>query len=391
MKRMYWLLGIMSVICLAWLACADIVRLQDGTVLEGTITEEDAISVTLRLERPDGSIAGKRWVLKSDTAEIHRSSAEEKAARAMELAFAVLQKLRLDTTNSFRLEYYDRTLTNVFRKFLTDYPDSPHAKEVTERIAEWEAERARVASGQVKAQGKWMSAEEVAARAVREAMQQAYQQGIIFLSQTRFGEAAERFEFVIEKSDDTALVQQARQLRLETYQRWVPALEQERRRLADDVKKLEKRVTDAHNAKAQADARLNASPTGGSAAHLQRGGEVTRLGIDSAHAQAFAAASRAGLELQTAETQLAVARREATATEETLARIRPQAAAQGITVAPSGEGIATKTVVAAAPPAASTEPPDTLKSIGEFATNYWVYFLAGAVILIWLISRALGR
>ena len=416
MKRMYWLLGVMSMIYLAWPACADIVKLNDGTVLDGTITEEDAISVTIRVESANGAVAGKRWVLKSDTTEVHHTTAEEKASRAMGLAFAALQKLQLDPTNSFQIEYYDRTLTNAFRKFLADYPDSPHAKEVSDKIAEWEAERALVASGKVKVRGQWMSAEEASVRAAREAARQSYQQGLASLRQKKFGEAVERFEFVIEKSDDAALVQQARQLRTDAYQQWLTALEQQRQRLANEVKRLEQCVTDARNAKAQADAKLNAPTPGGGAAGVSRGGgirarargfgaprgaggesggggEVTRLGTDTDRTQSFTAAPRARLELEAAENQFAAARREATATEETLAKIQAQAAVLGITAAaPVGEVVAPQVVAVAARPAASAEElPDIPTSIWQFWKEYWIYFVAGLVIVIWFVSRAFGR
>ena len=412
MKRMYWLLGVMIVICLAWFARADFVKLKDGTILEGTIIDEDAISVTILAENADSSVIKKRWFLKSDTAEIHHTTPDEKVARDMELTFTALQKLQIDPTNSFRLDYYDRMLTNVFHKFLADYPDSPHAKEVTDKITEWEAERALVASGKVKVQGQWLTAEEVAARRAREAVEQAHQQGLAFLSQKQFGDAVERFEFVIAKSDDTLLVQQARQLRIDAYQQWLKFLERQRQRLANEIKNTEQRVTNASTAKAVADAKLNPPSAGGGGASGSPawdmrararalgaprevgGGETTRLGgAGTDRIQYSAAAARAQLELDAAENQLAEARRQAAATEETLARIQPQAAALGITVAPSSEGAsATQVVAKAAPQVSSTEEPSgTLKGIGQFATNYWIYFLAGAIILIWLVSQALGR
>ena len=417
MKRMYWLLGVMSVICLAWFARADFVKLKDGMVLEGTIIDEDAISVTIQAENANGSVIKKRWFLKSDTAEIHHTTPDEKAARDMELTFTALQKLQIDPTNSFRLDYYDQTLTNVFRKFLADYPDSPHAKEVTDKIAEWEAERALVASGKVKVQGQWLTSEEIAARRTHEAVEQAHQQGLAFLTQKQFGDAVERFEFVIAKSDDTSLVQQARQLQIDAYQQWFKFLERQQQRLANEIKNMEQRVTNASNAKAAADAKLNPPSAGGGGAtgspywdmrararalgaprDVGGGGETTRLGgAGTDRIQYSAAAARAQLELDAAENHLAEVRRQASATEETLARIQPQAAALGITVAPSSEGASATQVVAkaaptVAPQASSTEEPSgTLKGIGQFATNYWIYFLAGAIILIWLVSQALGR
>jgi hypothetical protein len=116
------------------------------------------------------------------------------------------------------------------------------------------------------------------------------------------------------------------------------------------------------------------------------------LETDANRAQAFAAASRARLELQTAETELAEAQRNGKATDDTLARIQPQVAVLGITLAPSAEAVATQVVATAAPQAAtSTEPEDMVTGIGQFAATYWIYFLAVAVILIWFFSRALGR
>jgi hypothetical protein len=412
---MYWLLGVMSVICLAWFARADFVKLQDGTVLNGTIIDEDAISVTIQAENVNGSVIKKRWFLKSDTAEIHRTTPEEKAARDMELAFAALQKLQIDPTNSFLLGYYDQTLTNVFRKFLADYPDSSYAKEVTDKIAEWEAEQALVASGKVKVKGRWLTAEEVAARRAREAVEQAHQEGLAFLSHKQFGDAVEQFEFVISKSANTSLVQQSQQLRTDAYQQWLNFLERQRQRLRDEIKNMEQRVTNASNAKAAANAKLN-PPSAGGGGHspawnmrtraqslgqprdVSGGGETTQLGgTGTDRTQYFTAAAQAQLELDAAENRLAEARRQAAATEETLARIQPQAAALGIAVAPSGEGgIETQVVAKAAPTVAtqassSEEPSGILKGIGQFATNYWWIVLAGAIVLIWLVSRALGR
>jgi len=398
---MHWVLGAVSMMCLTWLACADTVKLKDGTVLEGTITEEDAISVTIHAERANGAVAEKRWMLKSDTMDVHHATAEEKATRAMELAFVSLQKLHIDPTNSFQIEYYDRTLTNVFRKFQADYPNSLHAKEVSDKIVEWEAERALVAAGKLKTRGQWISAEEIAARATREAVQQAYQQGLIFLRQRNSSEAVKRFEFVIDRTDDTTQAQQARQLRLDAYQQWVTTLGQQRRWLADEIKRLEQRVNDARNANAQADARVSQPSRGGDIRARSRSlggargvdaGGTTRLEADTEGAQSIAAATRAQSELRTAENQLAEAQQEAAAVETTLAKIQPQVASIGITVAPSGEVVATHQVVTAPDhPAAATETPDVVSGIGQFATAYWVYFLAGAVILIWLVSRSLGR
>ena len=401
MKRMHWLFGIVSMICLAWLARADTVKLKDGTLLEGTITEEDAISITIQMEDANGAVTGKRWALKSDIAEIHRTTPEEKAARDMELAFPPLQKLQLDATKSFQLEYYDRTLSNVFQKFLTDYPNSSHTNEVRDKIAEWEAERKLVASGKVKVNGRWISAKEIADREAREAVQQSYQQGVAFLKQKRFGEALEQFEIVIGKSDDAAQVQRARQLRTDTYQQWLTALERQRQQLATEVKKLEQRVTDARNAKDKAEGKLpKLTPSPGNiraralalgAPRDGGGGEGARLEADTDRSQTLAAVTRTRLELQAAENQFATARGQAAAVEEMFTRVQAQAAALGITIASSGEGTATQVVAVAtrpAPPAPSAETPDVVTGIWQFLTAYWIYILAGFVIVLWLVSRA---
>jgi hypothetical protein len=156
------------VLLVGWLwlgaARADTVRLKTGATFEGTILSETDTAVSIEVEHAGGTILSTETFKRDEVAEVVRSTPEELAQRAMERAYANIQKYRLDPGTSYSPEYYRLVIDGVLRRFLTDYPNSSHTNAVQAKLNEWITEQGTVASGMGKYNGIWMHAEEVARR-----------------------------------------------------------------------------------------------------------------------------------------------------------------------------------------------------------------------------------
>jgi hypothetical protein len=144
-------------------ATADTVRLKDGSILEGAILTEDSSQITMEVRYAGGTITRNQTIKKSDIVEIKRLSPEEKARQQMELAYRATQKFNLNPNSSQPLAAYEPAIQSL-QDFLSKYPESPYAREVSGKLAVWKAERDQVASGSAKYRGEWMPASEAARR-----------------------------------------------------------------------------------------------------------------------------------------------------------------------------------------------------------------------------------
>ena len=156
-----WLVGlgccVLAVMSAAW---ADQVKLKDGTVLDGTILAEDDKQITIEVAFGSGTITRQELVDKSNVVEIVRLTPEQKAEQQMTRDYEKAKKNQLDPATNYPLAAYDPVINDVFRKYLAQYTNSPYQQEITGWIAQWEAERDMVASGQRKYRGQWMSLDE---------------------------------------------------------------------------------------------------------------------------------------------------------------------------------------------------------------------------------------
>lgn len=144
-------------ICLAVILCglsiarADILILKDGKKWEGTILEE----------RPD-AVRMKYWITKStpDTKDFPRSDIQQIIKQTpQEVEIVGLRKL-LPTPDLMPADQYEQIIQDQLRTFVNKYPGTPEAQEVAKMIAELQEEKQKVASGQVKIEGKWIGASE---------------------------------------------------------------------------------------------------------------------------------------------------------------------------------------------------------------------------------------
>src|SRR5579863_8552806 len=136
------------------------INLRDGRVLEGPVLLEDDQQITIEAQFANGTITRKYQIDKSDIISISHLSAVDRDQRLATVAFHDLGKYQLDPQNSYPLSYYDGAINDGFRSFLTQYPRVLETGVVSNRLAAWQEERDRVASGQVKYHGRWMPAVE---------------------------------------------------------------------------------------------------------------------------------------------------------------------------------------------------------------------------------------
>src|ERR1043166_2311283 len=108
----------------------------------------------------EGAIIATRTYERLGVSEIIRTPPEERQKQKLEQWYAKVMRYQLNTKSSYELDYYDRVIKEVFNPYIEQFPDSPNAKMVGDLKAQWQAERDQVAAGNVKRQGKWMTAEE---------------------------------------------------------------------------------------------------------------------------------------------------------------------------------------------------------------------------------------
>jgi type II secretory ATPase GspE/PulE/Tfp pilus assembly ATPase PilB-like protein len=326
----FWLL----IASAAWVSVAfgDTVRLKDGTVLEGNITSEDPFQITIITEHAGGTIFRPETIRKSDIAEITRLSATERRQREMLQAFGKIQNYRLDPQNTFPAAHYHDVIENHLRPFLTKYPDSPHANTVAEKLALWEAERARVVAGEAKPRGQWMPAEKAAALCRAE---KCLQQAGALISQRRFEEAVQQLQSVSENGATPEVVAEIRKQLAEAYRLWVASIQQRQQQLDEAIRAADARVQQAQRASELAQRRL---------AQINAG-DVRPLGYDSFVADV----QRTAVEAKTAEQAAAQLRNELNSLSSTLLALRSRATA-------AANAAAQPVAVAAATPPSAPAP-----------------------------------
>ena len=266
-----WLVGlgccVLAVMSAAW---ADQVKLKDGTVLDGTILAEDDKQITIEVAFGSGTITRQELVDKSNVVEIVRLTPEQKAEQQMTRDYEKAKKNQLDPATNYPLAAYDPVINDVFRKYLAQYTNSPYQQEITGWIAQWEAERDMVASGQRKYRGQWMSLEEAGKLAEQDRRQRLLQLGRGFMAKGRYDEAIKEFHNLSETDRDPQVVGEARQLEAESYRLWLKSVEREQQRINREIKSSEERPARAQKAKERAE--KGAGKTGS--------GKVRRMGAD---------------------------------------------------------------------------------------------------------------
>ncbi|HVM60789.1 MAG TPA: hypothetical protein VMV72_07980 [Verrucomicrobiae bacterium] len=183
-----WLgLGMMMCALHAWSptpASADTVTLKSGEVLEGRVLSETDTQLVIEASFYHGTIFSTREVARSDIQSVVRETPEQKQEKA---DYEALATFTLNPNQELTTNQYDAGIA-MFQTFLTTHTNSPHAAEVTRRLADWRAESSDVASGKVKFAGAWMAPSEKNLQQARATLQSLTQQ-LAVLQQQRTAQA----------------------------------------------------------------------------------------------------------------------------------------------------------------------------------------------------------
>src|SRR6266540_1329159 len=139
---------ILALLCIT--ALADSITLKNGEKIDGKITGETANDVTVEVKVSAG-ISDTRTIPKADIAKLDKEQPDT-------VAWQQLKNLKLGP-NSLPAASYDQVI-NALNNFTTQFPTSPHAADAQKLAADFDAEKKRIASGEVKLNEKWLSKEE---------------------------------------------------------------------------------------------------------------------------------------------------------------------------------------------------------------------------------------
>jgi hypothetical protein len=130
---------------------ADTVTLKNGTKIEGKITSETDTQVTI--ETRSGGIIDEKTLKREDVQSVSKLTPDE-------VAYASLRTIKLGANSLPTAAQYDSYITSL-KSFITQHPQSKYKAEIEKLAADFEAEQKRVTGGEVKLDGKWLSAIEV--------------------------------------------------------------------------------------------------------------------------------------------------------------------------------------------------------------------------------------
>ncbi len=136
-------------------AVADTVKTKDGKTYEGTITAEDATSVTIKYKLT-ATIDDLKVIPRTDIVSVDKKTAEDIAAESV--------KKMLPTADFLNRQDYLKLIEEGPAKFLATYPASVKYKADVEKVKKTlEDEMLRVRTGERKVDGKWVSSHEMTA------------------------------------------------------------------------------------------------------------------------------------------------------------------------------------------------------------------------------------
>lgn len=375
---------------------ADVLKLKDGTTVEGNIVSETDTEIVVEKVYGSGSITSKDTILKSTVAEVVRDTPAEKARQAMEQAYATTQRYKLDPQKSFTKEYYEQVIEGSLRKFIVEYSDSPYAKEVAEKIAAWETERDKVAGGQAKVGGRWMDTEEAKDLLAQEQAQTLVQQARSLMAVQRFADAAQRLEQAVAGDSLSASAAVAKRTQKECYQSWYRWLGEQQKLWETEIPLLEKRIEETK--KKLADAQSRISTGGGFSKGSGSGGTKRMGGSTGGTAQALSEMAAARSELVSLEARLSQMQAQLAEIKRITPLVQAKASAAGVTLVAGGGSAQSDTNTAATggsttgtgtTEAAGEE--DLLSSISTYAKKYWMWAAGFLVVVIWFVTKRLGQ
>ncbi len=133
---------------------ADFIELKDGTRIEGTITSVGPDQIRMEVQTTP-TIRDEKSYPRSEVVRYQQATMDD-------LAFAEIAEVQAPATAE-RVEVYDVLLQQKIQPFMKNYGYSKHMPAARKLAQQLEAERQRVAGGEVKIEGEWISAADYAA------------------------------------------------------------------------------------------------------------------------------------------------------------------------------------------------------------------------------------
>ncbi|MCG3148897.1 MAG: hypothetical protein PCFJNLEI_02346 [Verrucomicrobiae bacterium] len=358
MIKWLWLLA------LATAVSADLIRLTDGTEVEGEILAETATNLTIEVRLAGGTIFSTKVIPKSDVASFTRWTPEQRQLAAMQRGYLALAKYTPAEDSSASLAACDQAIGEL-QQFLSTYPESSHTQEIKDRLAQWQAERQQVAAGMVKIGGVWLTKEESEKRQARTKAQALMKQGADALAARQYALAVRAFDAVIalqaggvtEVLATRQVTEALKGLRFEV----TAQLSRFEAELAAAQQRFD-RAKQARETRAPTQS-LSKSGTGDGKLGTGPSSELLRAQSDYPAAEA---------NLKTVQTQTDRLRNQLAVIDRRLGENAPAPA----------------TAAAPAEPAPSG---DVLDATASWWKDNWLMFTGVAVVLLWLLSRIVGR
>ncbi len=363
------------------------IKLKDGRALEGPVLLEDNQRITIEAQFANGTITRKDRVDKSDIASISHLGAVDRNQRLATIAYHDLGKYQLDPQNSYPLSYYDSAIDDGFRHFLTQYPRTLEAAAVTNRLAEWQEERDKVALGQVRYHGQWMTAAEVNKLAEIEHTQRIIQDARALMAQGQFEAATEKLAPYYNAAQPALLVVESRRLQVDVYRLWISSLETAQEQLTKDLEATKERVTRLSETRSRAQANYDQA-RGKSMSTQSRA-----LGDSAISSQASADYLRAEKQYNEEQNRQFAIQEQLDNTIHQLRQIRQNqdlfAAAYPVIEVVKETPPPPKTNAPAPPPL--PPPPTVIEQMGDWFGRNWIIVAGVALLGLWGVSRLFTR
>ena len=374
----HWLGAILLTVALT--ARADLLKLKNGTAEECDIVAEDDSQYTVEVQNATGTVSSKHYVKKSDVTEVVRSTPEQKAQHQLQRDYLALQKYQLGP-NSFLPTYYPQVIA-AFRQFQTDHPASAYQPEIETKITQWQAEASQIATGMVKYQSQWITAQAWREQWEQQQGQQGLARAQALLRERMFPDAITVLK-QLETTKQPALAAEVQRLLAETYRTWTETLTRQQQLLTQQIEAYKERVPRVQQYKQQAEQNYQQ-------VRSQRDDKMQHLGDQSRTTIAETELMRAQKEYADSIDQLNQTQNRLREIESVLMHIQGRANIAAGIAPPPPTATATQ-----APPAVAETPtagsPGVLEQMADLFKRYWVFGVIAFLGIVWGVSRLMAR
>jgi|GEM_PF-465945 len=145
------LCSLLACLALTAVSFGETVVLKSGEKIEGKILSETDTQVTIEVVA--GGVVDERTIAKADVASMAKVQPDE-------TAWQPLQSLK-PAESSFPTAAQYEPIVEALRGFAKQFPESKYKADAEKALADFEAEKTRVADGELKLNGRWLSKDEV--------------------------------------------------------------------------------------------------------------------------------------------------------------------------------------------------------------------------------------